>query len=249
MTVLTAADYADTGQWRLNVRIYKTGMNAYLENTLHDDVDIQYIFKTEWDDEESSLLTNIENAVYDHPRILDDFAVRITVYDDKTLFIPTQVIEEKEGIEEKAYNDIFGCEPDDMIIVNDRDVTAVCHLTNGLRSFLNRTFPGARVTVNLFEKFKNLKTGNQGTTLFIVKRENEADLILMDWESLVSASTRKFSDEKDLAYHSFNLFDVFQIDPTKVKVKFFGKIDNPEVSGLFSNKCRNLEIQEAMKKD
>ncbi len=36
MNGLTAADFADTGQWRLIVRIYRGGISAHLENTLHE---------------------------------------------------------------------------------------------------------------------------------------------------------------------------------------------------------------------
>ncbi len=67
MTALTAADYADTGQWRLIVKIFADGISAYLENTLHDDVEPQELFTSSWENNPDGLLQRIENAVYDHP--------------------------------------------------------------------------------------------------------------------------------------------------------------------------------------
>ncbi|MDE6299164.1 MAG: hypothetical protein K2M10_05925, partial [Muribaculaceae bacterium] len=64
MNGLTAADYADTGQWRLIVRIYLSGMSAFIENTIHTDLAPQLLFSSEWECEPDDLLNHIENAVY-----------------------------------------------------------------------------------------------------------------------------------------------------------------------------------------
>ena len=100
MNGLTSADFADTGQWRLILKIFPSGMSAHLENTIHTDLEPQLLFSTQWEVDGANLLRNIENAVYDHPRVLDDFSARIIIYERKVLFMPTELIEETEGAEE-----------------------------------------------------------------------------------------------------------------------------------------------------
>ena len=65
MNGLTVADFADTGQWRLILKIFNTGIVAYLENTIHTDLEPQMLFSTQWEADGVNLLRNIENAVYD----------------------------------------------------------------------------------------------------------------------------------------------------------------------------------------
>lgn len=48
MNGLTVADFADTGQWRLILKIFNTGIVAYLENTIHTDLEPQMLFSTQW---------------------------------------------------------------------------------------------------------------------------------------------------------------------------------------------------------
>lgn len=213
LTVLTAADYADTGQWRLIVRIHPTGISAHLENTLHDDVDPQPLFESEWEEDPANLLNQIENAVYDHPRVLDDFSARIIIFDRHTLFVPSSVVDETEGAEETLYTTVYDAEPDDIMTDRDKDLTALFAPVSGLKAFLCRTFPGARVSCNLMRAVAEKRGNNTGITLFIRKRKHECDFILLKNSDLLSASTRTCGEEGDIAYHAFNLFDIYGIDP------------------------------------
>lgn len=224
MTTLTVADYADTGQWRLIVNIHPTGMKAMLENTLHKDVEPQQLFSTKWDAEPDNLLHHIENAVYDNPRVLDDFSARIVLFDRRTLFIPTSVGEENDGAEEEIYTSLYQAEAADVICETDRDITAVSSLAPGLKGFLNRTFPGARVSTNLMMQVSKLrkenKEGGKRMEVTVREQEKEADFILLDGGSLISASTHSVNGKEDVIYHTYNVIDSYGFDP--------GEVDIPE---------------------
>lgn len=243
LTVLTAADYADTGQWRLIVRIHPTGISAHLKNTLHDDVEPQPLFSSEWDEDPSNLLNHIENAVYDHPRVLDDFSARIIIFDRHTLFVPSSAIDAAEGAEETLFTTIYDADPDDIMTDRDKDITAIFAPVSGLKAFLYRTFPGARVSCNLMRAVAEKRGGNSGITLFICNRKDECDFILLKDSALISASTRTCGDEGEIAYHAFNLFDVYSIDPKEVAIVCEGIQPSADLKNAIEKFTRNSNRQ------
>lgn len=215
---LTAADFADTGQWRLLLKIGVTGLEAFLENTLHPEIEPQTLCTAKWEFNKDKLRENIENAVYNNPRLLDDFATRIILYDPRSLFIPTEIAEESAGAEEELYKKVYTAEDADIMTDFDRDLTAVWSLAPGVKSFLMRTFPGARITCNLMELVRNLRKSNQGLTLYAIARDEEADIILMNGSDLISASTHEWHHVDDIAYLVMNLLDVYGYKISDAKV-------------------------------
>lgn len=222
MTTLTASDYADTGQWRLLVKIWPSGMSAHLENTLHGDVPLQELFTATWDCTRDTLLEQIENAVYDHPRVLDDFSTRITVFDSRTCFLPTASAEEEEGYEEEVYTAFYQADPADVMTDSDGGITAAFCLAPGLKGFLGRTFPGARIGCNLMRSVASKRKVSSGKTLWADVRPDEADLVLLDGPELLSASTRRWSAPADLTYHMLNLLDVYGVKPQDTTLRVTG---------------------------
>ena len=89
------------------------------------------------------MLQNIENAVYDHPRVLDDFSACILVFDRRTAFMPTELVEEAEGAEETYYSALYSADPADILTDTDGDLTAAYSPT-ALKDFLAAHSPGAR---------------------------------------------------------------------------------------------------------
>lgn len=218
---LTAADFADTGQWRLLLEIGYTGLDAYLENTLHSEIEPQPLCSVKWSLNRDNLRANIEEAVYGNPRLLDDFATRIILYDPRTLFVPTEIAEETAGSEEELYKKVYPAEDKDIMTDSDKDVTAVWEMAPGIKSFLMRTFPGARITCNLMEKVRESRKNNEGITAEAIAREGEVDIILLNGEDLFSASTHEWKHPDDIAYLVFNVLDVygFKLSDTKVIAK------------------------------
>lgn len=238
MTILTASDYADTGQWRLIVRIYSDGMSAHLENSLHDDVEPQELFTTHWDNDPQHLLAHIENAVYDHPRVLDDFSARIEIYDRRVMFVPSHLLAETEGSEETFYTSLYGGDGKEVMCDTDKDVTALYSPCDGLKSFLSRTFPGARVGCNLMHRVSYLRNKGEGMRLYVNLRKKEADYILLQERDLLSASTRDWENGADISYHAFNLFKVYGVDPKEVKIEADGEDLPSDAAALFSKNTK-----------
>lgn len=243
MNGLTAADFADTGQWRLIIKIFKDGMTAHLENTIRPEIEPQLMFSGNWNPAEEKLRENIENAVYDHPRLLDDFATKIIIYDPNTLFIPTELVEEEEGAEEKYHTTVFPCEASDVMIDTDKDLTATYSMAPGVKSFLYRTFPGCRIHSNLMDKVKRFRNEGEGLRLYVTVRDVEFDLVLLDGESLISASTHKWKELTDVVYHGFNLLNVYELDPMKTQFFIFGKEWPDNLKEFIQSKTKKLTLK------
>ena len=241
MYQLTAADFADTGQWRLLIKIGVTGLDAYLENTLHPEIEPQSLCSAQWDLNKDMLQKNIEEAVYSNPRLLDDFATKIILYDPRTLFIPTEIAEEAPGAEEDLYRKVYSAEPQDITTDYDKDLTAAWSIAPGIKSFLMRTFPGARITCNLMECVRTLRKRNEGLTLYAIARNGEADLIFLDGEKLVSASTHEWNHTDDIAYLAFNLLDVYGYNLSDVKINLKGISCNTDAWSFMKEKALSLQ--------
>lgn len=224
MNGLTAADFADTGQWRLIVSIYPTGINAYLENTIHEGLEPQLLFSTEWEPDPDTLLHQVENAVYDHPRVLDDFSARIIIYDLNTMFMPTELVEETAGAEEDFYTAVYDVAPEDVMTDTDKDLTAAYSPAPGLNGFLRRTFPGAIVECNLMSLVRKWRKDGIGKRMLVAVRNGEADFVLTDGESLLTASTHTWHAPEDIVYHAMNILDVYQVLPSETEITLSGEV-------------------------
>ena len=246
MYTLTAADFADTGQWRLLIEIECTGLKAWLENTLHKDVPLQPLCTVKWDINKDLLRTNIEDAVYSNPRLLDDFAARIILFDPRTLFIPSEVAEE-EYDESSIYRKVYTAEPSDVMTARDADITAAWSMAPGIKNFLMRTFPGSVITCNLLEKVRNARKKSEGLTLFVYGRHPEVDLILLDGRNLVSASTHEWRRPDDVAYLSLNLIDVYHHKLKDVKIISEGLETDTEAWRYISKHAVSFLDQEIFK--
>lgn len=232
MTRLTPSDYADTGQWRLLIKIFRTGMSAQLNNTLHEDVEPFVLFDTEWEADDDNILFKIEETVYSHPRVLDDFAAKIVLYEPNCLFIPSELIDDEEGNEEKYYTTLFPCEPCDIMTERDRDISVAYNPGKGVKSFLKRTFPGTRITSNLMDAVKAKRIRNTGKSLFIIERDKESDFILLDGKNLISASTHQTLNGSDTLYQAFNILRAYDIKIGDLKIEMEGDEKVSEVKKL-----------------
>lgn len=247
MYTLTAADFADTGQWRLLLNIGSTGLEAFLENTLHTELPPQPLCKAQWELNRDKIRENLEEAVYSNPRLLDDFATKIIIYDPRTLFIPTEIAEENADSEVENYNKVYKAESSDVMSDYDRDITATWQFAPGVKSFLMRTFPGARITCNLLEKVRSLRKNNGGLTLHVFVRPEETDIILLEDSNLVSASTHEWRFADDIAFLALNVLDVYGLKLKDTFLALHGLSPETEAWEYIEGKARGFEIKESEK--
>lgn len=219
-----------------------------MENTLHPEIELQPLCTATWDLNKDKLRENIEDAVYSNPRLLDDFSARIILYDPRTLFIPTEVADEKAGAEEDLYRKVYASDEADIMTDRDDDLTAAWSLAPGVKSFLMRTFPGARITCNLMDKVKSFRKDNEGATVYAAAREGETDIILLDGRELISASTHEWAHPDDIAFLVLNLLDVYDVKLPNVKIRLEGTAYDTEAWQFIKDKVKEIEINEDNKR-
>ncbi len=140
----TRTDLADTGQWHLAVYISKHGFAAWLLPDASLGTEPRVIIRQSWHPSEEGLLGRIEDAVYDNPTVLDDYSADIIVECDRQLWLPASLYPLDDDCAE-AYTSIYGGDILD-VMVNDLGKEKCAYLLSpGLKSFMQRSFPGARI--------------------------------------------------------------------------------------------------------
>ena len=215
------ADLMDTGQWHLAVDISKHGFGAWLLPDSNLGRQPRTIIRQAWLPEEEGLLERIEDIVYDNPTLLDDYSADIIVESDRQLWLPEELYPTDEDCAE-AYTSIYGGNMIDVMVNDLKREKCAFMLTPGLRSFMQRSFPGARI----WSQQSLLKEAAMHT-LDSVKcaidvRETAADIILLDRGRLLCASTHLWKTETDIIYYLFNILLTYSIEPKDTDLVFSG---------------------------
>ena len=141
----------DTAEWRLIIHITKGGMSAYLKSEEDPMEPLITLFHEEWEVDDKELLKRIEDAVYDHPQLLDDFSTEIVVNTTKALWVPKGEVqpadtgaEYPDRDETDIYNMVYEAAEEDIFIDEVNGMICLYTLVPGLHPFIRRTLPGAR---------------------------------------------------------------------------------------------------------
>lgn len=110
----TAVRIGDVSDWRLIAVISETGMAAYLKNIENPADEIVTLFEESWERDSSNLLERIENAVYDHPQVLDDFSADIVLVAPAAVWVPAEYGDDEEKCCD-IYSAIYSAEAQDVM--------------------------------------------------------------------------------------------------------------------------------------
>lgn len=220
----TAADMADTGQWRLEAIISRFGIRALLRAIGRPGVPVRTLLDVSWTGDEEDLLRRIENAVYDHPQVLDDYSARIIIDTPLTLWIPRERISPDEDLPH-VFTSVYGGKDEDVMIDDAGEPTpiALYSLTPGLKAFLGRTFPGARVlSLQSLLIDEALRLFPQGCGILISIRSDATDFTAVREGRLAAIATRPYLSAPDTVYHSLNTLKTLGFDPESTGVAIAG---------------------------
>lgn len=235
---LQAATYqavriGDIADWRLLASISSYGIGAWLRHA--DPVQpLVTALSCNWKDgKDENLLDCIENAVYDHPQVLDDFSADIVVIAPRTVVVPTMLVADDEEKALSLYNKVYPAEGADLMAEGVGDATMLYSLTPGLYAFLQRTFPGARLHSHLAVLASRLcERSSDMPRLYIDIRcaggedsgikKGEVDFVAFDRQTLLMCVTHQWHHPEDITYHLFNIMHVFGLDPAKTQVSLSG---------------------------
>ena len=104
-------------------------------------------------------------------------------------------------------------------------------LAPGLKSFMQRSFPGARIwSQQSLLKEAGLR-GHEDYKCLIDVRENMFDIVLLHRSELQCASTHPWKNEADIAYTLFSMLDTYEASPHKADIVLSGIRDIRQNTG------------------
>lgn len=226
--ILSPADFADTGQWRLIIYITPSSIRGMLKHVSDPSRPLVELLNVNWPDTDpANLLQNIENAIYDHPALLDDYATEIILRSSAVCFAPNSVIDENDDSEARIFTTLFPGKDQEILSDRLQYMTALFSMARGIDGFVSRTIPGARIRSHLavLVEYFAVKHSQSSINLFLDIRENEADVILLKNGGLLSASVQLWKTPEDLTYRIFNLLNAYSVSHKDVKINLSGLRD------------------------
>lgn len=223
---------ADTGQWRLIVTVSYNGISAILKNVMYPGVEPLPLFTKEWVATEADLLEKIEEAVYDNPRLLDDFATQILIYTSRSLWIPAEFTEDEE-YDSNFFTAIYPVNPEDIFADFSDSEVCLYSIAPGVNSFFRRTLPGCKVASHitiLKREFQRIETESSTlfsekkpfSTVYINCRKNDVDFLAFSNGRFLSASTHQWISFDDITYHALLLCRVYGLQTEEVRLVLSG---------------------------
>ena len=196
-------NFTDTGQWRLIVDVSAKGLAAVLKNVTEPDVSPVVVADRRWNPSEGDVLRQVEAAVYDNPRMLDDFATHIVVTTPHALWIPEELTEDEE-FNEKFFTSVFPSEREDISADFGSREVCLYSLVPGLNAFFQRTMPGCKTSSHLSilkKRFDEaMKDSESASRIFVSVREGEADIFAYSGRDFLCATTHSWMAPEDIGY-------------------------------------------------
>lgn len=215
------SDLMDTGQWHLAVDISKHGFGAWLLPDASLGMPPRVIISQTWQPSEEGLLRRIEDAVYDNPTVLDDYSADIIVESDRQLWLPAPLYPADDDCAE-AYVGIYGGDILDVMVNDQGKEKCAFMLTPGLKSFMQRSFPGARIwSQQSLLREAGLQPHDSFKCLIDI-RDSAADIILLSRGELMCASTHLWKTETDIAYVLLNILQTYGAPSAETEIIFSG---------------------------
>lgn len=170
-----------------------------------DEAPVQGI-STIWTPEPDSTLTQIENAVYDNPALLEDYDVKLLVDTPRQLIFPPLSSEELAATAMKRF---YEAEPNDIFTGSLGGGLIAFSLCSGLKHFLSRTFAGVIPSHRLEPLCRWFAKDNStpGRVRVYADLDNPwMHLLAFDADRLLHASTHQVTTVGDAAYFIFALW-------------------------------------------
>ena len=211
-------------QWSLELSLLPAAINFILHNRLQADSLIVRSIKL--DTTSGDYLKAVENAVYDNPVLLEDYArVQVAVYSPHFVLLPPTVTtdDDTEALLHAAYADSEG---EAMLTALPHcGLSIVSEVANGLQSFLQRTFNTPVVCHHLFplcEHYEQLNAHATISRMFVNLNEHSMDMVVYRKGRLEIANTYNFRTVDDAVYFVLAAYEACGMDRMTDEIQLTG---------------------------
>lgn len=218
-------DIYDTGQWHLSVYFSGRRGVGWLSHLYDPLVKPRIVFDRSWNAEGKELLELIETSVYENPTLLDDYSADIVLGAPDTLWVPSVLLEDPDTLEE-CYTLVNRSSDADDLFVETEAAAGVCALSvfvPGLKAFLERTFPGAKITSSqmaFLRKFRTYPGG--GTRIYVHLDEGAGIYTAFEGKRFLCARTSKAEAAADVVYGVMLIIKSLGLDAKTTEVYVSG---------------------------
>ena len=204
----------DARLWRLALRISEKKLHVVMFCSVEDN---SLIYReVSLDSAALSMQKAIEEAIYDNPLLLSDFAsVDCVIETDKFTIIPSEI--DNPDIQEKIFGETFPAFEGKVIEnkLKELDTTILMGVDEELINFLQRTFNNPCIQHHLsplctYFNRKN-RLGNAGK-MYAHFHDNKLDLLAFGKDSLKFANTFEFREPLDAIYYIFACREMLHLD-------------------------------------
>lgn len=199
--IISTPAFMDLADWRLIIYLAPGRLQAYLKSTVDTAAPLRTACNASWEANDSAAqLRGLETAVYDRPSLLDDYSADIIIETPYTLFVPAEAVEEP-GDAETLYSTFYDATEAD--IFTDHLGTECCLYSPvpRMKPFLERTFPGARVSSAMSVLASKFRNSGEGRRIHAHLHEGAVDIFAFDNAQLLCAACHKATDATEAAYH------------------------------------------------
>ena len=201
--------------WRLALRIDKTMLHIVLFCKVEDNSLIYH--QIPLDQAAPSQQKAIEEAIYDNPLLLSDFAQIDCVVETSTFTIVPAEITDAE-VRRRIFNETFSSFEGEIVENELSELKSIIlmGLNEELVNFLRRTFNNPRILHHLTPlcTYFNRKSrlGNSGK-MYAYMRKDRLDILSFDKDALRLANTFAFRDPMDAVYYILACREMLHLDP------------------------------------
>lgn len=169
-----------------------------------------------FDGDRTDLLKSIENAVYDHPEILEDNPADIIIDTPSVLFFPSSLDADALDV---LMDKIYGSDSGDYFVRDEGDgISSAFTLCNRLKGFIDRTFPGLPVRNQFSPLIQKYSAKGSGRRLYAVLGKNKVDIMCFAGRRLLNASSHVAALPEDMAYYICMVWNQYGLNPQEDEV-------------------------------
>ena len=167
----------------------------------------------------------LENAVFDNPQLLNDFAsTAIAIHSQHFALLPQQVA--SDGLSENVLAASFTGLDGDVLTseIAGTDAAVACEVPSGVLGFLRRTFATATIMHHLVPLCSYCMRSYALDTacLHISIAQGEAHIVAIKQGQLQMANTFHYRAIEDVAYYAMNMWKTCGLNASRDKVLLTG---------------------------
>lgn len=210
------ASMLDFADWRIIIHIASDRLRAYLKHVSDERLPIRTLTDTEWDASDSkTLLKGLEAAVYNCPALLEDYEADVIISTPLYMFAPAEAIE-YPGDAETIYSTVYQAGETDIFQDINGDLRCLHCAAAGLRPFIERTFPGARVSAGVSVILRHfLNSTSSERSIVLNMRNRDVDVMALGKGNLLSCATYQYDAMSDILYYAVRTANAIGFDTEK----------------------------------